>query len=207
MNEKNQIELPSVNIFHYKYSPNDLLFLAGDVQPITETESYEFCEKMLDFAEEMGCREIITLGGIGLPTETKSPAVFGAVTDADMMSKYRKYKSIKFTTNQKIEAIVGASGLLLGLARLRGIKGVSLLTETYANQFHVGFREAWTVLGELKKILDLKIDLAPLEKEIEAASQEKIKSNNISIPHEQKLMRRIKTPITNEPKPDIGYFG
>jgi len=205
LNEKNQIELPSVNIFHYKYNPNDLLFLAGDVQPINETESYEFCEKMLDFVEDMGCREIITLGGIGLPSEVKTPAIFGAVTDNEMMNKYKKYRSIKFSTNQKIEAIVGVSGLLLGLARLRGMRGVSLLTETYNNQFHAGFREARTVLCELRKILDLKVDLATLDKEIETAANEKLKFNKINNP-ETKLMRRVKTPIS-EPKPDVGYFG
>jgi proteasome assembly chaperone (PAC2) family protein len=155
----------------------------------------------------MGCREIITLGGIGLPSEVKSPNIFGAVTDAGMLTKYKKYRGIKFSTSQKIEAIVGASGLLLGLARLRGIRGVSLLTETYANQFHVGFKEAKIVLCELKKILDLKIDLAPLEKEIETAAHEKLKLNKPNSNPETKLMRRVKTPITNEPKPDVGYFG
>lgn len=206
LTDNNQIELPSVNILHHPNTTHDLLLLAGDVQPINERESYEFCEKMLDFVQDLGCNEIITLGGIGLPTEVKSPTVFGAVTDSETFSRYKKYKGIKFTTNQKIEAIVGASGLLLGLAKLRGMCGVSLLTETYANQFHLGFKEAKIVLSELRKILGLDLDLATLEKEIASANQEKLKLEKPG--NETRLLRKIKTPIAEQPaKPDFGYFG
>ena len=99
---------------------------------------------------------------------------------------------------------MGASGLLLGLAKLRGMRGVSLLTETYANQFHLGFNEARIVLMELKKILDLKIDLSVLEKEIAVANKEKTKIEKTN--HQTRLVRKIKTHF-DEPKPDVGYIG
>lgn len=204
LTENNQIELPSVNIFHHKATARDILLLAGDVQPINERASYEFCEKMLDFIQELGCNEIITLGGIGLPSEVKVPTIFGAVTDAETLSKYKKYRSIKFSTSQKIEAIVGASGLLLGLAKLRGMRGVSLLTETYANQFHFGFKEAKTVLSELKKILDLKLNLSPLEKEIEATNQERVRIEKAN--HEIKSLKKLKTHLGDD-KPNMIYIG
>jgi len=204
LNENNRVELPSVNILNYRAPARDIMFLAGDVQPISERASYEFCEKMLDFMQELGCNDIITLGGIGLPSEVKSPAIFGAVTDDETLKKYKKYKGIAFSTNQRVDAIVGASGLLLGLARLRGMRGVSLLTETYANQFHFGFLEAKTVLFELKKILELKnLDLAPLEREIETANRQRLKlERNQQEPRQLKRFRAIP-----EAKPDTGYIG
>lgn len=206
LNDKNQVELPSVNILNYSSPARDIMFLAGDVQPINERESYAFCEKMLDFVGELGCNEIITLGGIGLPTEVKAPAIFGAVTDAETLKKYKRYSGIKFTTSERVDAIVGASGLLLGLARLRGMRGVSLLTETYANQYHFGFLEAKTVLYELKKILALKnLDLSPLEKEIQNANRERLRIER-SQQQVPKPLKSLKI-LPPETKPDMGYIG
>jgi len=202
LTENNQIELPSVKLYYSKRKKRDFLFLAGDVQPVSERASYEFCEKILDFAQELGCKEIITLGGIGLPDEVKSPTVFGATTDAETMRKYKKFRGVKFTAHERVEAIVGASGLLLGLAQLRNLNGISLLTETYAHQLHFGFKEAKTVLGELKKILELEtLDLSEFEKEVISYEQEKVK-----LEQETKLLKKLKTQL-GETAPDTKYIG
>jgi hypothetical protein len=68
-NEDGFVELPSVSIYRHKGKTRDILLLTGDVQPTRESASYEFCEKILDFAEEVGCSEVVTLGGIGMPSE------------------------------------------------------------------------------------------------------------------------------------------
>ena len=176
LTEENTIELPSVKIYKHKGADRDILLLGGDVQPLDEVSSYEFCEQVLNFAEKVGCKEIITLGGIGMPNPVKEPKVFGAVTSKIALKKYSKYKNIDFKINQKIEAIVGATGLLLGLANLRGIEGVSLLAETRAHQMHLGFNEAKILVENLNNILDLKVDVKELEKATEESGQKKTES-------------------------------
>ncbi len=172
LSEDNTIELPSVKIYRYEGKERDILLLGGDVQPLDEVSSYEFCEEVLNFVEKVGCKEIITLGGIGMPDLVKDPKIFGAVTSANALKKYKKFKNIDFKINQKIEAIVGATGLLLGLGNLRGIEGVSLLAETHAHQTHLGFNEAKVLVENLNQILNLKIDVKNLEKATETESKQ-----------------------------------
>jgi len=199
-NEYGYVELPSVSIYRYKTKARDVLLLTGDVQPTRERASYEFCQKILDFAEEVSCKEIITLGGIGLPNEVKKPVVFGAFTDKGTMDQYKKYGGINTKTAEKIEAIVGASGLLIGLARLRDIKGVSLLSETYAHEMHFGFREAKALLEKLQTILGLKLDLQDLEKEIQ------LSEDAAPMLHEdRKSLKKQLRPMMD--KVDLRYIG
>ncbi|HKZ50065.1 MAG TPA: PAC2 family protein [Candidatus Nanoarchaeia archaeon] len=197
-NEHGYIELPSVSIYKYKGKTRDILLLTGDVQPTRESASYEFCEKILDFAEEAGCKDIITLGGIGMQTEVKNPAIFGAFTDKNTMKQYKKYGGINTKTSDKIEAIVGASGLLLGLARLRNMRGVSLLSETFAHEYHFGFKEAKYLLEKLKPILGVNLKLDDLEKEIQFTEDQE------SVLQNKTVKKQLKMPGDNLDLPYIG---
>jgi len=195
LTEENTIELPSVKIYRYKGKDRDILFLGGDTQPIDEVSSYEFCEQILNFAEKVGCKEIITLGGIGMPSLIKEPKIFGAVTSTIAMKKYKKFKNIDFKINQKIEAIVGATGLLLGLANLRGMEGISLLAETHARQSHLGFNEAKLLVENLNNILNLNIDVTELEK----ANEPDKKSEKSAVDESKKTIKKIvKTNTENK---------
>ena len=201
-NESGYIELPSVSIYIHKGKNRDILLLTGDSQPTKESASYEFCEKILDFAEEVGCKEVITLGGIGMPSEVKKPAVFGAFTDKITMKRYKKYRGINTKAAERIDAITGASGLLLGLARLRDIKGASLLSETYAHECHLGFKEAKVLLEKLQPILGIKIKLEDLENEI--LHSEKSLDEDIQAERRVKPGKKQLKPFSNV---DLKYIG
>jgi len=201
-NDDGFVELPSVCLYYAKGKKRDLLFLAGDDQPNSPRASYQFSEKILDMAEELGCREVITLGGIGLPSEVKNPQVFGAVTGKDILNKYSSLK-IDFRLGKKIEAIVGASGLLLGLARLRNINGMALLTETYGHPSHLGFKEAKGILTHLKKIIGMDIDLSDLERESAEYEKTRLKLKD----EEQEISRLKKLRTHFHDTPDVQYIG
>jgi len=201
-NDEGFVELPSVCLYYAKGKKRDLLFLAGDDQPNSPRASYQFSEKILDMAEELGCREVITLGGIGLPSEVKNPQVFGAVTGKDILNKYSSLK-IDFRLGKKIEAIVGASGLLLGLARLRNINGMALLTETYGHPSHLGFKEAKGILTHLKKIIGMDIDLSDLERESAEYEKTRLKLKD----EEQEISRLKKLRTHFHDTPDVQYIG
>jgi len=76
VNEQNMVDLPTIRIFHKKIKDRDVLFLAGDVQPIDEASCYEFCNKVLDILEDVKVKEVITLGGIGLQKIPENPQVY-----------------------------------------------------------------------------------------------------------------------------------
>ena len=61
VNEKNLVELPSLEIYYKKSKKQDILFLVGDIQPIDEESNYEFCDTVLDLFEKHKGKEIITL--------------------------------------------------------------------------------------------------------------------------------------------------
>ncbi len=204
-NESGLLELPAVCIYYKKGKKQDILLLAGDDQPNTPRASYEFAEKIIDFVQELGCQEIITLGGLGLPAEVKNPKVFGAVTSKNVIKKYAKLGGVNFKLNNKIEAIVGASGLLLGLAQLRGIRGIALLAETYGHPTHLGFMEAKELLIQLQKIIGVSLNLKDLDKESEEYKKEQMQSNDNSGQEIGKL-QKLKTQF-QENKTDSRYIG
>jgi len=124
-----------------------------------------------------------TLGGYGLGHEIDNPRVLFATTDKSLVKKMKKYGAI-FRKNEPGGGIIGASGLLLGLGKLRGFEGVCFMGETPG--YLVDPKSAQAVLQILTKITNIDIDLSQLEKkakeieliahqlqEIEALSKEK----------------------------------
>jgi len=164
--ENNLIEMPTVRIYIVKRKDRDLILLAGDIQPVDEEASYQFSNLIVEHAKALGCKEIITLGGLGIPEEPKNPKVYGAANSEKIKEIYVKKKTKIIFNKTKADAIVGATGLLLGIGKLNDIDGVGLIVETFGHQFHIGLKEAKALLTILKDILNLEIDLKDLDEEI-----------------------------------------
>jgi len=175
------------NEFYYWKAKNrkqrDLILLTGDYQALSSNGQYELVEKILDVAEEFKVDEIFTLGGYGLGHEIREPKVLCATTDIDLVKKMKKYGAI-FKKNEPGGGIVGASGLLLGLGKLRGFHGTCLMGETPG--YLVDPKSAKAVLNILMKVINIDVNLSELEKkakeieyianqlkEIEGVSKEK----------------------------------
>ena len=200
LTEDNFVELPSVELYYFKNKKGrDLLILGGDAQPIEEKASYEFSETILNLIEEFGCSEVLTLGGIGLTHEVKDARIFGAVTNKNALHIFKKMtKNVEFKSNTRVEAIFGASGLLLGLANLRGKKGMALLAETYIHPQHLGFKEAKVMLLELDYMLNLNLDFSEFDKDLEQLEKATY------IPSTKKITKKIKK-VPEQPE-DLGYI-
>jgi uncharacterized protein len=207
INDDSTLEMPNVSLHIIKSSTKsnrDLIFLSGDVQPMEEKASYEFCDKILELSINMGCNEVITVGGIGLPSEPKKPKVYGVATDKKTVDKWKKKdKSINFKDN-KAATIIGATGLLPGLGKLYNLTGIALLCETVGHPYHLGLREATEILKILKKELKLNVDLNRIKKEIkknEIEQSEKAKES-----HENVLMKKLKR-FSGDNTGDTSYIG
>lgn len=158
------------NEFYYvktqKKDQRDLIIVIGDSQSISTHGHYEIAWKMLDVAEQFGVKDIFTLGGFstGLMTGA-APKVLGAVSDEELVKKYGKF-GIEFNTATKVGTIVGASGLLIGLGRVRKMKGICLMGETAGFPIVTDPRAAESVLKVLTQILGVKISMAELDKRV-----------------------------------------
>ena len=61
VNEYNLIDLPKITLFYKKIKGKEFIFLGGDVQPVDEAGSYEFCDEVLKLFKKFKGKKMITL--------------------------------------------------------------------------------------------------------------------------------------------------
>jgi len=175
INPDGTIELVK-NEFYYweaeKEKQRNLILLTGDYQGLSSQGQYELVNTILEFSKKLGVKEIYTLGGYGLGQDIRKPKVLCATTHKNLVSEMKKHGAV-FKKNEPGGGIVGASGLLLGLGKLNGFKGVCFMGETPG--YLVDPNSAKAVLKIIKSITGVHIDLSALEekaKEIEQIAQQ-----------------------------------
>ncbi len=146
-------------LYYWKDKDKDLIILTGDYQGMSPKGQYHLVDDILDIVEELGTKMIFTLGGYGIGEEIENPRVTGAATDLKLVKEMKKYGVI--FKNEPGGGIVGASGLLLGMGKLRGMGGVCLMGET--SGYIVDPNSARAVIKTLAEILEIKVDLSKLE--------------------------------------------
>lgn len=175
--EENLVELPKIEVYYKirKDKKQDLIFLSGDIQPTEEEASYEFAESILNMHKAFGGKEIITIGGIGLPAMPEDPDVYCTGTSKEIIARYKKGTKMSDEMYGIVGPIVGVTGLLIGLGQKEGMEGICILAETYGHPLYLGMKGSQKVLAALNKKLDLKLNLQSLGKEIEEVEEEIIK--------------------------------
>lgn len=139
----------------------DLIILYGNTQALTTVGQYELCGRVLDVAEELGCRYVITLGGLKREKKVEFPGLYCTATDRETLED-----ALRLGARIIGGRIFGAAGLLIGLAKLRGMKGFCLLADTPG--FYPDATAAREALKAVCKILRLKVDLSRLDMAAEA---------------------------------------
>ena len=176
VNEDNLIELPTISVY-YKKAKRDILFVAGDAQPIDEISTYDFSETVLNMLKSFNGREVVTLGGIGLPAIPKKPKVYCTGTSKKLVSNYVAGTTVDPKLYGVVGPIIGVSGLLLGLAKRKNMDGVSLLAETYGHPMYLGIRAAREIVKILNQKFDFGINIKELDKEIKRLEAESVTPN------------------------------
>ncbi len=175
VNEQNMVSLPEISLYHAKIQKNDLLLLAGDVQPGTDDSSFEFCDTILDIFKSMNGKEIITIGGIGLQDIPKKPKVYCTGNSKEIIKKYTQETNAKTQLFGVVGPIMGVTGLLLGMSKRKNIQAASFLAETFGHPLYLGIAGSKEVIKILDKKLSLKVDIKQLEKEIKDIESEMLK--------------------------------
>lgn len=167
VDEKGNINLLKNEFYYWKndLGENDLILLTGDSQAQTIEGQYEVADATIEFAKKKGVKLIITIGGYRKDV-VGTPQVFASATSPETLKKALDAGAISSPPGSPI---VGAAGLLLGLAKFRDMEGICLLGETPG--YIPDPRAAKSVLLILMEILNLRLDLTDLDREIERIVQ------------------------------------
>ena len=160
VNNDGTVRLSKNEFYAWKSEKLDLLILSGDQQSVTNEGHYLLAEALLDIAQQYEVSRIYTLGGYGIGQLVERQKVLGAANETELVEEMKRY-GVEFREEEPGGSIVGASGLLLGLGKLRGIQAVCLLGLT--SGYLVDPKSAQAVLEILCRALDLEIDMQALK--------------------------------------------
>lgn len=160
VNNDGTVRLCKNEFYAWKSEKLDLLLLSGDQQSVTNEGHYLLAETMLDIAQQYNVSRIYTLGGYGIGQLVERQMVLGAANEPELVEEMKRY-GVEFREEEPGGSIVGASGLLVGLGKLRGIPAVCLLGLT--SGYLVDPKSAQAVLDILCRVLNLEVNMQALK--------------------------------------------
>ncbi len=172
------LEFPGSRFYYKKLGGRDLIIFVGEEQPASGVgayaqggKAYQMANLVLDVAEKFGCRRVYTSGAaVSLVHHTSRPKVWAVATQASAINEIRQYENV--TMMGEIErkgrhgSITGLNGLLLGVAKKRGLEGICLMGEVpdYLAQAPFPYpRASKSVLEALSRMLGLNLDFHALD--------------------------------------------
>jgi len=150
VNENGTCGPPRYEFYASSTDKNQFIILTGDSQPSLEDviAHYEICGEILDFAEKYRCKFIVTMGGV--PMSRPGEEVYVAATSEKLTVENVKKGAVPYGKGK----IMGATGLLLGLAKERGLEGICLLGSTIG--LEADREAALSVFKFLLKTMEIK---------------------------------------------------
>jgi hypothetical protein len=151
---------PESKFYYWQYpkASKGLLVFIGEEQPAFK--GYELVNCVLDVAQRFRVSRVYSCAAaVTRIHHSEEMKVWGAATDPDLIAELSKHNVI-LRGNLRI---AGLNGLILGMAKERGMEGVCLLGEvpSYATQI-ANPKASLSVLGILSKMLGITLDLAEL---------------------------------------------
>lgn len=175
--------------------PRDFVLYTGDAQPASGEAEYALAERVLDICASLGVKQVYTLAAYMTGSFVTRPKVYGTSTHEEFLTLLRQNGVILMNEG----AITGMNGILIGLAKLKGMVGTSLLGET--SGYIVDAQASEVVLKALSKILGMVIDLSDLRR--------RAKEVQAMIRMAQEMRRRAEAEEETEEKGgrrDLGYI-
>jgi len=135
------LEFPASKFYYQKLERKDLIFFLGEKQP-TEGErtyaagekAYQMANLVLDVAEKFGCQRVYTSGACVSPIHhTAKPRVVSVVSSENLATEVMRYQNTVLMSEmggrEGEGVITGLNGLLLAVAKKRGLEGICLMGE------------------------------------------------------------------------------
>ncbi|MCJ7718380.1 PAC2 family protein [Candidatus Bathyarchaeota archaeon] len=126
VSSKGICHLPRYEFYAAPMEKNDFIIMTGDTQPSFDDvlAHYSICTDVLEVVKKNGCSLIVTIGG--MPMTEEKAQVYVAATSARLAQEFMDKGAIIYSKGR----IMGATGLMLGLAKEEGLDGVCLLGAT-----------------------------------------------------------------------------
>lgn len=179
LEESGLAHLARNELYFYRASGKDLIFLVGDHQSTSNEGHYLLADQYCMIAEELNVQRIYTLGGFGVGHLVNDPRVLGAVNRLELRPDLEA-AGVTFNREEPGGGIVGAAGLMLSLSAKRGIDAVCLMGET--SGYLVDPMSAANVLTTLSKLIDVPVDPTKLNdraSEMEKFIEGLVEGNNM----------------------------
>ncbi|MCJ7515638.1 MAG: PAC2 family protein [Dehalococcoidia bacterium] len=209
------LKFPENKFYFKKTEKNDLLFFIGEEQPsdgrggyAEGTNAYRMANLVLDVAQRFGCHRVYTSGAAVAPIHhTARSRVWVVPNSEELINEVRRYENTVLMS--EVEGrdgqgnITGLNGLLLGVAKKRGLEAVCVMGEIpiYIHGFPVPYpKGSKAVLEVLGAALAVKIPMDEINALIEKSDSE-IESVYEKLPSEiREQLDKLKYVVYTEPR-------
>ena len=180
------LEFPSSKFYFKKTEKKDLIFFVGEEQPsegrgfyAEGRKAYQMANLVLDVALKFGCRRVYTSGAAVAPIHhTMIPRVWAVPNTDDLIHEVKSYENTILMSDIEGRggqgSIAGLNGLLLGVARERGLDAICMMGEIpiYLQGFALPYPKASkSVLEVLTASLGIKIGMGEIDELIDRSER------------------------------------
>lgn len=173
-----ELQFPTNKFYYQRLEKKDLVFFIGEKQPsegdrmyATGEKAYGIANLVLDIAEKFGCHRVYTSGASVSPVHhTMKPRVVSVLSSdrlAEEVSSYPNTILISEIGGRENEGVItGLNGLLLAVAKKRGLESICLMGEIPDWLSGSPFpypKASKSVLEVFADILGIRIDLTVLD--------------------------------------------
>ena len=177
-----ELYFPANKFYYSRTLMRDLMFFVGEEQPsdgekmyARGEKAYQLASQVLEVAQKFGCRRIITSGACVAPAHHENkPRVVAVASSEPLLKEIKKYPNVvpmnEVGEGSSEGVITGLNGLLLAVAKKKGIDALCLMGEIPDWLARVPFpypRASKSVLEVMSALLNVDLTFDALDKHIE----------------------------------------
>lgn len=185
--ELKDLEFPSNKFYFKRTGKKDVVFFIAEEQPsdgvkayAEGTKAYRMANLIIDVAQKFGCHRVYTSGAAVAPIHhTARSRVWVVPNSEDLVGEVKSYENAVLMSD--IEGrdgqgnITGLNGLLLGVARKRGLEAICVMGEipVYIHGFPVPYpKGSKSVLEVLSAVLDFEVSMDEIDALVQQSESE-----------------------------------
>jgi proteasome assembly chaperone (PAC2) family protein len=217
--ELQELEFPASKFYFKRTERADLMFFLGEEQPTEGGRPYAEGEKaymmanlVLDVAVKFGCQRVYTSGAAVSPVHhTARPRVWAVPNSKRLLAELISYDNTVLMSDIEGRggqgSITGLNGLLLGVARKRGLEAICVMGEipVYLQGFPLPYPKASkSVVEVLSSALGIRVEMEELDSIIDRSEREIDKLYELFPPEIKEQIEKLRSvthPETIEPGP------
>ena len=185
--ELEDLEFPSNKFYFKKTEKKDLMFFVGEEQPTDGTmayaegtKAYRMANLVLDMALKFGCRKVYTSGAAVAPIHhTARSRVWVVPNSEDLIDEVKSYENTVLMSDIEGKggqgSITGLNGLLLGVAKRRGLEAICMMGEIpiYIHNFPILYpKGSKAVLEVLSTALGIEVPMDEINALVQQSERE-----------------------------------